>query len=100
MRNELVFAAFTLFGTLPVSGRDAVVLHPGDRVTVGNTTVMCEGGGKRFKKTKFSAAVCDDFHSVDSCQGLPIGTVCGGGPKPGVCIQDSDFGGKPNCKCK
>lgn len=100
MRNELVFAAFTLFGTLPVSGRDAVVLHPGDRVTVGNTTVMCEGGGKRFKKTKFSAAVCDDFHSVDSCQGLPIGTVCGGGPNPGVCIQDSDFGGKPNCKCK
>jgi hypothetical protein len=100
MRNEIVFAAFSLLGTLPVSGRDAVVLHPGDRVTVGDTTVMCEGGGKQFKKIKISAPVCDDFFSVNSCQGLPIGTVCSNSASQGVCIQDSDFAGKPNCKCK
>lgn len=100
MRNEIVFAAFSLFGTLPVAGRDAVVLHPGDRVTVADKTIMCEGHGKGLKKIKITTPLCEDFYSVASCQGLPIGTVCGGGPNPGVCIQDSDFGGKPNCKCK
>lgn len=81
-----------------------VVLQPGQSVNVDGTQVYCTGS------TGFPAVIqpqndrCDSFHSDSSCQNAFIGTAClsrrFGEETQGTCIRESNFAGKPNCKCK
>ena len=91
------FAISLVLSTLTFTSfaKRKVELKAGEKFDVGDTTVVCQGGGSIEQEDKN----CDTFHSDGVCQGLAIGTACVDDGKKGACVQESIFAGKIDCKC-